>query len=1219
MEDYNKFVQHRLSQLRKSKRDEEEPCRPSFKSSLIRFYGRPILPPLLSEKQKAEMQRHRHEVQKATGHRQLKEDPRMTYVQTILHSIQLRKTPTLEQLLQESEINADSSHRHDASSRSASHGGVFDGTKESPSPTPERKLNNNVSLPPLTSTTYSAFFASHVSPQHNYHEGCLIDQPDSQQGSQPCSFNRANQHALSSGYVTYENVENTTAISGEIDSGGESHCVGHSEEAYAVDGFFLHSISNAIAKMPDIINHPPIDGEELERSGLESSFCNNLMGVKDICHISFQDDSVICDHTSAETSLHSMQHADKSPFTTILDPANHENTDRNEGSVDFLDSPELSQTLSTPHRLITELHVQQSPSEPEPVDIQIDKADTKTSEDLYPLSLQALLKKSQEYRRRQRMLRNRAKNTKIQEGTQEQPRGQTEEQSLSDKENDEFPYKGTVTAAGKKTKERSGTFVPSLETSPQKSWENEGVTESEVTWKKTNLKTESTHVPADGNTKKETSTEEETTLKNNMLNSSQEFATKPKQISAFIQQQPVSPEVSLVHDAFNGTTCLTGFYKGEGKYRTFPTPNFCRSPVHCRSKGSLKDGQVAEGAKTSGGKLVVSHHVTDKVEEANLRHQNSLISPSAVDLLVEGDVTSVLAKSSQHIDQLESNLSSLKVLISDLESTVKENLDNHCLPDNDMQNESSFKGIKHPEQTEKDLSTQRGQNDFFSCGEDKQGGDVECRERLRRPPLINVKNIHEESGPEPSISDREDVLSDQEREADRLKLNETKQVKTSAPEREKGLEGLAKSYAQSGSCRKHQLPVKNIQSVAQQMRIPNIFRNIPSENMVHSDLSVLSDTSNHPVQRRSEMTVEGQRSIHSPSLNRSYDVDTPSGLWLLEGSGSGLGSQSHLCQEKHLTPESEGEDQGGKLKVKRRLLMHVTKEMQERNEDVSKGADSVVRPSSSTPRAAVRLYESRDSQRDKEEQLKLTHAAQVRALQDEHRKQQEELLQALAARYSLLQNMSFPCSMSNSRLGETLTFSALSQPLSPLSQHYRPLLAAAVRGFLTRRLLRTERVAQLVRTIRDTQQFLQALKQQSVGKGEFCSRQDDFLQERVALQLRAARYEVYDVFFGLSARERMQLISWDRELTRDRELRRQNGHTDCPRGKSSLSAATRKSLERKRGTMIQKKATERHGGVMARTGQKSGFSAEKPQETKRGQFKANPQRVPKSACSSRPR
>lgn len=41
------------------------------------------------------------------------------------------------------------------------------------------------------------------------------------------------------------------------------------------------------------------------------------------------------------------------------------------------------------------------------------------------------------------------------------------------------------------------------------------------------------------------------------------------------------------------------------------------------------------------------------------------------------------------------------------------------------------------------------------------------------------------------------------------------------------------------------------------------------------------------------------------------------------------------------------------------------------------------------------------------------------------------------------------------------------------------------------------------------------------------------------LQLRAARYEVHDIFFSLSAGERMQLINWDRELARERELRRQ--------------------------------------------------------------------------------
>ncbi|TMS23384.1 Centriolar coiled-coil protein of 110 kDa [Larimichthys crocea] len=375
--------------------------------------------------------------------------------------------------------------------------------------------------------------------------------------------------------------------------------------------------------------------------------------------------------------------------------------------------------------------------------------------------------------------------------------------------------------------------------------------------------------------------------------------------------------------------------------------------------------------------------------------------------------------------------------------------------------------------------------------------------------------------------------------------------------------------------------------------------------MALRNVSVLSDTSNRTVERRNETAVEGHDSTHLPSLNQSYDVDAPSGLWFLDGSGSDLGSKGHLVHEMHLTPESGSEGQGSVSKVKRRLVMHVTEETRERSTDASRGGTGpAVRPSSSTPKGETKTTvtcnepstaesvhlqcgstKATGSQKDKQEQLKQAHAAQVRALQEEHRRQQEELLQALAVRYHLLQSVSFPCSMSSSRLGDTLTFSTLSQPSKPLLEHYRPLLSAAVKGFLTRRLLKTERVAQLVRTIR----------------------------------LRAARYEVNDIFFILSTGERMQLISWDRELARERELRRQSGHTGRPREKSSLSAATQKSLERKRGMMIQKKAAGKHRGAVTRTGHNTGLSAEQPSERKRGQFRANPQRVPRSTYSSRPR
>lgn len=197
-------------------------------------------------------------------------------------------------------------------------------------------------------------------------------------------------------------------------------------------------------------------------------------------------------------------------------------------------------------------------------------------------------------------------------------------------------------------------------------------------------------------------------------------------------------------------------------------------------------------------------------------------------------------------------------------------------------------------------------------------------------------------------------------------------------------------------------------------------------------------------------------------------------------------------------------------------------------------------------------------------------------------------------------------------------FTQQPSPPCPLPEHYRHLLAAAAKGFLTRRLLRTERVTQLVRTVRDSQHFLKALQQQSPYK-ELCSRQDLMLQERVALQLRATRYEIYDIFFSLSAAERMQLISMDRDLVRERELKRQNGASGRPKGKSSLSAATQKSLERKRGLMILQKTAERHRGAGTRTRHKPAFSAEQPLETRAGQFTANPQRVPKSTYTSRPR
>ncbi|XP_071381256.1 uncharacterized protein cp110 [Centroberyx affinis] len=1309
MEDYDEFVQHRLSQLRKS--EDSQPSSPapsrSNGSSLIRFYGQPILPPLLSGKQREEMQRHRDAGQKATVQRNAKADARAAYVQTILHSVQLRKTQTLEEFVQESGLNTSkSSYSHNTSSGSVSPSDYVIGTKDSLSFSPPSDLHDGkdgVRVPPLTSTTYSAFSTYRATPQQRYQEECLMDQSEEKLESQPKTdpLNGISHQSLSSGYVTYENDENTTS---GVEAGGESHGFGSFEGANNTGRFFLYNTSSTITKMPDIISHPPIEGEELEKSAVVSPFYNNFIAgdpLKDICSTSVAQvpsdgDEVrhLPKEKSESTHLESTEHEDSPAFTVIDDLGQYQNRDGDEGPGSSLGNscfsgiPELSQTLATHHCSTTnQLQIQQWSRETEPADRELDDADLMPLEEPYRLSLQALLKKSQEYRRRQRMLRNQAKNSKIQERTQEQPREgeEEEEQSLSDKENDEFPYKATATAEGRKTREKSGTAFLSAETSPKKSWGNEervsrreGVLVKQHHSEKAMFKSESTHLTGDGNTELLNRVEGKTASKNSQPDCPQEDITEPKQIGTCPQPQPVIlTDNSLVQEAFyltseQSTTCLLSSFKEGGKYRTVPALQFCMSPIHCKNKGNIKTGEAIDRADAPKRTILVNTglNVDQKGEpEGNLGHKNSqcpVVSPS-VPLVGEGDATRVLAKSSaqaQQIDQLELNLSSLKVLISDLELTLTENIDNRSQTDSNLHSDVCHKGIEHSAQIKIDrhIGLQVGQND---CDyredrpiddDDRSDTDQDQRnsEWQRRQSLDNYKNKHEDTGPEPSINDPKDPpLIVQKGGPEPVNGREVRLVKTSTTENGKdkgtgkgGQTGVAPcriqwsdrapltkdlsimSYGQHEGCRKQQPPAKCITSLAQRMRIPDVFRKVPSETTVPRKGSVLSDTSNQPKERRNELAVEGEDSSHVLSLNQSYDVDTPSGLWLLEGSGSDLGSKGHHVQEKHLTPESGGEGQGGISKAKRRLLMHVTEGNEEWSGATSGGASWVVRPNSSTPKASVRCHEGHSGQKDKQQQLKQAHAAQVKALQDEHRRQQQELLQALAERYHLLQSVSFPCPMSSSRLGDTLTSPTVSefspppplpQPSSSVPECYRPLVLAAAKGFLTRRLFRTERVAQLLRTIRDTQQFLQAFQQQTPGRGEFCSRQDLLLQERVTLQLRSARYEVYDIFFSLSAGERMQLISWDRELARERELRRQSGHTGDSRGKSSLSAATQKSLERKRGMMIQKKAAERHRGVLTRAGHRTGCTAEQPPETKRRQIRANPQRVPKKTHSCRPR
>ncbi|XP_029432731.1 centriolar coiled-coil protein of 110 kDa isoform X2 [Rhinatrema bivittatum] len=138
-----------------------------------------------------------------------------------------------------------------------------------------------------------------------------------------------------------------------------------------------------------------------------------------------------------------------------------------------------------------------------------------------------------------------------------------------------------------------------------------------------------------------------------------------------------------------------------------------------------------------------------------------------------------------------------------------------------------------------------------------------------------------------------------------------------------------------------------------------------------------------------------------------------------------------------------------------------------------------------------------------------------------------------------------------------------SQVFTPEMQMKFNKVTALAKGFLTRRLMQTDKLKHLRQTIKDTMEFMKMFQSEVPLKRGVVSTQDASLQERVLAQLRAALYEIYDIFFGMEVSERMNILSHDREVRREKMIR-QMEKVKSPRERVALSAATQKSLDRKK-------------------------------------------------------
>ncbi|KAL8565050.1 hypothetical protein ACOMHN_003426 [Nucella lapillus] len=124
-------------------------------------------------------------------------------------------------------------------------------------------------------------------------------------------------------------------------------------------------------------------------------------------------------------------------------------------------------------------------------------------------------------------------------------------------------------------------------------------------------------------------------------------------------------------------------------------------------------------------------------------------------------------------------------------------------------------------------------------------------------------------------------------------------------------------------------------------------------------------------------------------------------------------------------------------------------------------------------------------------------------------------------------------------------------------------LTAAAKGFVCRRLLLSDKVQDLVKTIKDTREFAFSFQSETpIRQGTF-SNQDRTLLERIVAQLQAALLDVHEIFFDTPVAEQMSLIEQTRLSNRERRLKtsvEEVVRTSAPR----ISTATLKAQERRR-------------------------------------------------------
>ncbi|KAK7833338.1 hypothetical protein U0070_017337 [Myodes glareolus] len=358
---------------------------------------------------------------------------------------------------------------------------------------------------------------------------------------------------------------------------------------------------------------------------------------------------------------------------------------------------------------------------------------------------------------------------------------------------------------------------------------------------------------------------------------------------------------------------------------------------------------------------------------------------------------------------------------------------------------------------------------------------------------------------------------------------------------------------------------------------------VPKLHELHTSQCVVSQTMEDVCGLKSANMLTKNSCNLQMELNKSYDVKNPSPLLM----------QTQISRQQMDTSPVSGRDEqfldNSFEKVKRRLDLDIDKgqeilksrmlafeEMRKRLEEQHAQQLSLL--------IAEQEREQERLQREIEEQEKMLKVKAVAAdvsdlnsaLELEWRKRSSStLLETVLSQVDSLQtsdnsgftNSALQYSFGSASEAPFYLWGSLASGVtklsvfSPETQAKFNKITAVAKGFLTRKLMQTDKLKQLRQTVKDTMEFIRSFQSEAPLKRGVVSAQDASLQERVLAQLRAALYGIHDIFFVMDAAERMSILHHDREARKEKLLR-QMGKMRSPR--VALSAATQKSLDRKK-------------------------------------------------------